>query len=102
MGLELPSQYFLLRDAHVRGRLLNYAFKMLISLVRRYNRIKVFGEYQARWFSVLTSTLSGCCLITKGLWCPMCMSGSSYVTAPTGITLGSSGPLVGVLHGRKF
>lgn len=79
-------------------RLLNYAFKMLICPSRF--RTVIALKY---WPDVLTSTLSGCCLITKGLWCPMFMSGSSYVTAwPTGITLGSKGPLVGVLHGRKF
>lgn len=58
---------------------------------------------QERLIHILTSTLSGCCLITKGLWCPMWLSGSSYVAeCPTGITLGSKGPLVGVLHGKKF
>lgn len=73
---------------------------MLIS----FNRIKDSARCRRLFRNViLTSTLSGCCLITKGLWCPMWMSGSSYVTeCPTGITLGSSGPLVGVLHGKKF
>lgn len=58
---------------------------------------------RSRMIQVLTSTLSGCCRITKGLWCPMWISGSSYATeCPTGSALGSSGPLVGVLHGKKF
>ena len=88
--------------------LLNYTFKMLISRNRIIEKISLANlphdiKTPRQFFSVLTSTLSGCCLITKGLWCPIWISGSSYVTAwPTGITLGSNGLLVGVLHGKKF
>jgi hypothetical protein len=71
-------------------------------LTARCCRFPLWYREQKKRSEILTSALSGCCLITKGLWWPMCMSGSSYVSAcPPGIALASSG-LLGVLRGKKF
>lgn len=76
---------------------------MLSLPIKRKIALWVSIMYNFLIYFFLTSAFNGCCLITSGLWCPRCMSGSSYVSdCPTGITLGSNAFLDGVLHGRKF